>query len=217
MMAINDQRYDSLFRMYAAHAPNALHVRPVADETWKPFEGSRDQLSRLAKGETSPAGPLKFSRFSGDVPMDLITTTSVRMLLASNRVFDCFRRNNFSGWSTYPVTIAGKEDMEVPDYQGLAVRGRCGAIDPSLSIRTLRPGSIFKDAKDDVMMGVFFDLNTWDGSHIFTPNGGYFVVMEEVKTAMEDIGATNMKFTRLSELENSAATMAMRRAAGSDQ
>jgi hypothetical protein len=198
--------FSNFFSFTGAHDPSFLHVKPIRDDAWGPFLG-RDNLSKLTRGESLPTSPLRFAWSSGETPQDMISTEYSRIRLFSDRIFQCFTEKEFTGWATFPVGVAGKDGANVLGYKGLAVTGRCGPIDPSLSIRMPRPNG---PPDKEVMMGLYFDIGSWDGSHIFTPNGGLFFIVEEVKLALEAIGATNIQFRRLSELRNHLATLRLR-------
>jgi hypothetical protein len=193
------------------YPPQALHVTIVRDTASKPLIKQLIQrLESIVKGEISSDEPIRFepsSGSTGSMPMDQITTELVKPRLFSNRVFDCLRSNGFTGWSTFPVSVTNRDGLEVLGYAGLVVTGRCGPIDHSKSIRGFRP------ERPDwaCMMGMYFDPKSWDGTSIFTPNGGHVFVVNEVKEALEGIGVTNIGFTRLDQMENQLATLEMRR------
>jgi hypothetical protein len=93
-----------------------------------------------------------------------------------------------------------KDGSELPGYHGLAVTGRCGPIDDSLSDEVVLPPPVPRGRARRALRGICFDSATWDGSDVFTPEGytASFVV-ERVKTAVEAAGITNVEFARLSE------------------
>jgi hypothetical protein len=197
--------YGSIFSISSPHTRRALHVRPVHDAVWEKYHLF---LEPLIRGWVRNRSPLKFERSTGSVAMDLITTEAVKPRLLSMRVFACLREHGFSGWSTFPVSVAGVGGAEVPGYAGLAVTGRCGPIYPSKSVRGFKP-----ERPDwEVMVGMYFNPRSWDGSSIFTSGGGLVFVVKEVKEALEEIEVTNMRFTALDQMENQLATLRMRRA-----
>ena len=177
--------FDKFYLVSGAHAPDALHVSPCWSDPWQPFRGSWQKLAQLTTGALAPSEPLKFSHLSGSAPMDQITTSLVWVHLLSQRVIECLGDHGFSGWGTFPVTIQGSGGTSVENYSGLTISGCCAAIDNSLSI----PASPVEGASGAgrAMMGLYFDLKTWDGSHIFTPNGGIVIVCAEVKRHWKEL------------------------------
>lgn len=200
--------FERIFYLSPSGIPGALEVASASDETSTGFKSNQKMKSALIRGEVIPPLPLNFVWSSGETAMDHITTTLVTIHLFSQRVFECFRRHRFTGWSSFPIRLAGRDGKDLRDYGGLAVTGRCGRIDNARSVRTVRPArKIEGDA--DVMMGLYFDPGSWDGTHIFTPGGKVFV-LQDVKSALEEIGATNFCFMPLTRVENQMATLELR-------
>lgn len=177
--------------MENAFDPDSLHVDSA--------EPLQDAVG-LGRGDVRPAKPLSFHRCEGYHATDLIGTTH-GLFLISDRVVDALQRGAFTGWTTYAVEVRGPGGRHIRGYHGLAVTGRCGPLDESRSEKAiLRPppgGQAMPGLR-----GVYFDLGTWDGSDIFAPEGttATFVV-ERVKTALQAIKVTNMKFDDLTKVE----------------
>jgi hypothetical protein len=95
-----------------------------------------------------------------------------------------------------------KQGQTVPGYGGLAVTGRCGNLDDSMSVQVPRiyPGGIFP-----VLKGLLFDPASWDGSDFFMPaqRFSFVFVVEAVKKAFERAKIRNVKFTPLDQFERS--------------
>lgn len=133
---------------------------------------------------------------------DVLSTSLVSYVLVSNRAIEVFRENAFTGWSTYPVLARGKDDEELDGYHGLAVTGRCGRIDKSMSERVWRDPPSPQGNRYQTWLGLYFHPDSWDGSDIFGPEGTTFMfVAERVKEATEKARLTNFSFTRLTEFE----------------
>jgi len=127
-------------------------------------------------------------------PGDIVWTRMGTPMLMRDRVVELLEREGFTGWGSYPVSIAGKQGNAISEYHGLAVSGRCGAIDDSRSVKLDRifPGGVFP-----VLAGLYFDPGTWDGSDLFATQGGsnHIFVVEAVKRALERAKVKNVTFT----------------------
>lgn len=104
--------------------------------------------------------------------------------------------------TTFPVRVALDGSRELQGYRGLAVTGRCGAIDDSLSAEILLPPPVPGGRAGRALRGLCFPPASWDGSDVFTAEdyAGAFVV-NRVKEALEAARVTNVEFSRLSTLE----------------
>lgn len=57
-------------------------------------------------------------------------------------------------------------------------------------------------------IGLYFDPVSWDGSDVFLPKGnGRTFITEDLKSALERAGITNVYFTALSEAENMSTAL----------
>ena len=184
--------YTSLYDFDERHDNDAFRGHPT-EEVFK------DEFALLG-GSAKPADAIRFDRHresGGDVLCDVVWTTLVQPVLISNRVADIFRQGAFTGWTTYRVELYDKKGVRVPDYHGLAVTGRCGAIDRSRSRKVrhpIMPGTL----PANFWRGLFFKDDWWDGSDIFLPEGtGFIIVVERVKNALESLNIPNIKFDRL--------------------
>jgi hypothetical protein len=185
--------FEQLYSMSDAGLRGALHVSPRTVIT-DPYA--------LIRREYIPTEPIIYEYHSGGEPRDLIGTTYAVPKLLSNRVFDLFQENQFTGWATYPIELYGKKKERITGYQGFSVSGRCGKIDNSLSKREWRGPAVPGGPRYKVWVGLYFDLNTWDGSDIFVPaSSGLVTVTERVKTAIEKAKFKNISFKRLTEFE----------------
>lgn len=167
-----------------------------------PFRGEVDlsiaQAHALFRGELHLSEPLRVKYALGGAPRDVIYTTSIVPLLVTRRVVDLMSEYRFTGWRTFEVLLYGKRDQLIEGYIGLAITGRCGAIDEMQAEIVIRdyPGGRFPDRK-----GKFFDPETWDGSDIFTSEGSVTkFAVDQVRKAFERAKVTNIVFERASEV-----------------
>lgn len=168
----------------------------------RPFRGSLQldsgaEAYALTRGELVPATPVTVTHASGGQPSDVIWTTYAIPLLVNSRVVDILSDGGFTGWSTYEVSVFSRAADEIKGYRGLAITGRCGPLDYSKSDVFLRQ---FPAGAFPAYRGLYFDVDTWDGSDLLMPEGsGHIFVVEAVKRALQRASVRNIRFTKLSE------------------
>ena len=180
----------------------ALHVHP------RSLDDIEDDVA-LYEGRVTLQAPLAFEFMkgaSGSTPYDFVSTSLPPLKLVSERVVAVLR--DFTGWATYPVEVYGKKGELVAGYHGLAVTGRCGPIDDSRSRPAIRPPAVPHGQATRMWIGLYFDPVSWDGSDVFLPKGnGRTFITEDLKSALERAGITNVYFTALSEAENMSTAL----------
>jgi hypothetical protein len=159
----------------------------------------------LTRAEVHPTDAITVGRAMGSAePGEVVWTTHAIPIIIAASVVTLLRTHGFTGWSLYPVSVQNKQGQTAPGYSGLAVTGRCGNLDPSMSVEVPRifPAGIFP-----VWKGLLFDPASWDGSDFFMPaqRFGFVFVVEEVKRAFEQAKIRNVKFTPLDQFERSWA------------
>lgn len=152
----------------------------------------------ILRGRVVPPEPL-VARWAlgGKKPRDVILSTAVHFTIFSERVVQMLEERGFTGWSTYPIDVYGKDGAYVARYHGLAVHGRCGPLDNTRTTRVVLeyPGGPFPASK-----GIYFDPSSWDGSDFFmTEDKGFVFVTEEVMRAFKTMKFLHIEFTRLTE------------------
>ncbi|MDR1591774.1 MAG: hypothetical protein LBS16_02670 [Prevotellaceae bacterium] len=156
----------------------------------------------LFLGKLSPYQDIKYKYYMGRAnAVDVISTGKAYIYLLSKRVISLMHENDITGWKTYPVTLYGREQNIINGYSLLAITGRCGNIDWSRSDivkKQLAPDVPFVD----VLRGMYFDPETWDGSDFFGIEGqGYILVTQKVRNLFEKNKITNATFTNLKDYE----------------
>jgi hypothetical protein len=169
-----------------------LRVRDLLDDEEAP-----------ARAERGAGRPLEFVRAQGARAYDLVGTTSPTLVLVSAHFLDVLRAAGFTGWTTFPVKVTLDDGSSLEGYEGLAISGRCGPIDDSLSELVTLPPAVPGGPEQRALRGLCFRPETWDGSDLFTPSEGYTAafVTTRVKDEVERAGITNVEFKRLSEIE----------------
>jgi len=154
----------------------------------------------LTRGEIEPQEPVRFHRDEGSRIKDYIGTTWALLALISDRFVGVLE--GFSGWQMYPVEIYAEDGKLVPGYQGLAVTGRCGPIDDDLSPVMVLPPPVPEGEAMPHRIGIRFWPETWDGSHVFMPEGtGWVLVTQEVRDALTTAKITGIELHRITEIE----------------
>jgi hypothetical protein len=165
----------------------------------------RDEVFGLTRAEMQPPHPIHVQWAMGRArPIEVIWTTMGTARIIADSVVQMLRAHGFTGWGLYELSVQDKQGQPVPGYSGLAVPGRCGKLEQSMSVRVPRiyPGGIFP-----VWKGLLFEPSTWDGSDFFMPVGetGHVFVVEAVKQAFEKAKIRDVEFEPLDQLEHSWA------------
>lgn len=127
---------------------------------------------------------------------DIIEPLAVQPLLVSEKVINLLVDNNVTGWKSTEVRIYGHDELK---YHVLMITGRCGYFDLGRSeiVYNQMPGGKFPYVK-----GLYFDMDSWDGSDLFlSPNKGFSVATKRVKQLFVKNKVTNISFTKISDYE----------------
>lgn len=158
--------------------------------------------SRLVRSEVRPSTPVEFAHVEGDTVCDVVGTTYPALTIVSDKFVDVLLEHGFSGWTTFPVGVQQQDGTQLQGLSGLAVNGRCGPIDDSLSQRITLPPPVAGGRSAPGLLGLCFKPESWDGSALFVAEGSTSVfVTEPVKDALERARITNVAFHRLSDIE----------------
>jgi hypothetical protein len=155
----------------------------------------------LTRRERTPRKPVRFERDEGSRPLDLVGTTFGPLTIVSRRVIDVLERERFAGWATYPVEL-DTAGIDADAYHGLAVHGRCGNIDNSLTPKRLLPPPVPEGEAVPGRRGLLFEHGSWDGSDLFCPSEGATIfVTREVRDALVAAKVKNLDFQCVTEVE----------------
>jgi Immunity protein family (Imm11) len=156
----------------------------------------------LTRAEVVPDHPIRFHYDQGTRLYDYIGTTWAVLDLVSERMIAVLRDHDFTGWATYPIEMYDATGDLVPGYHGLAVSGRCGPIDESMSPVMEVPPPVPGGATLPHRIGLRFWQETWDGSDIFSPEGtAWVLVAQTVRDALIKAKVRNISLTRITEIE----------------
>jgi hypothetical protein len=153
----------------------------------------------VTRGESVAQSPSACWAMGSNKPNEIVWTRVVGPVLLSATLVEVLRTNGFSGWDVYPVPLRGKAGESLPSYFGLIVHGRCGAIDPSRSVKAMKeyPAGSFP-----IVKGLGFEESSWDGADFFMPSDGtaWVFVTERVKRVLAST-VRNARFEALDQIE----------------
>ena len=127
----------------------------------------------LHRGRVKPEVRLVMRHNVGGPLRDFIITGYAVPVVVSDKVVAVLSGLGCSGWDTFPVEVYDKTGELVDGFHGFAVRGACGAIDWSRSepVPITRPTGDYPSLK-----GMLFDEASWDGSDVFCPDNGGWIL-----------------------------------------
>ena len=161
-----------------------------------------DEMSTLC-GKYNVDLPLNFTHYMGSRVFDLIETGWTSLFLLSERIFSAFEEHNISGWKKFPAKVHDKSGNLMDGFSLLSVVGKAGIIDNALSEVIWKDPPTPNGNPYQVRKGMYFDLNTWDGSDIFVLQGSLaIIVSQKVKDILEAINSTNVNLTPICEIES---------------
>lgn len=159
-------------------------------------------LTELFLGNLKPTAPVRIDAFLGTRPGDFVWCDPVPVTCVSKRVVDCFTEHGITGWAVYPVVLADRKGLIVPDYWGLSIIGRIGYLVGSKSKLETREPVVPGGPTWRVYVGMRLDCTDWDGSDICVSRGRHAMwCREKVITAINDCGLTNAEYMRVEQIE----------------
>jgi len=112
----------------------------------------------------------------GSKTFDFLNSGYAGLNLVSKKIIELFNNNAISGWRSIPVRIKGYETY---DYFILTVTGRCSAINYEKSELFIKAPFTPTGKPIEAKRGLYFDLISWDGSDVFTPENSMFTFVTE--------------------------------------
>ncbi len=154
-------------------------------------------------GEARINSPIIFEHYMGGKNYDLLETGWGSLYLLSEKVISAFEKSDINGWKKYPAKVYDKKMNIIKGYSILAITGRCGPIDDSLSKLTWKDPPVPEGSRYQVKKGLYFDLSSWDGNDIFIPkNSLYIIITKKVRDLLLQLEATNFNIKPISEIES---------------
>lgn len=109
---------------------------------------------------------------SGKKMRDILDTRYVALYLISDRFKTILEESGITGWKTYPISLFDKKGNLVEGYNGFSITGRAGKMQKFDQL-PLECG-YSPDAG-----GYYFDIETWDGSDLFSTEGSRYIIASE--------------------------------------
>jgi hypothetical protein len=157
---------------------------------------------KLMKGEYNDINfPVVFKQKYGKKVQDILDTGTVSLCLISDKFKAVLESENLTGWKTFPIKILDKKEIEIPGYHGLSITGRCSQIlygkGEIVEKRLVPKGPLSKYYK-----GLQIDLDKWDGSDFFVPEGSlWIIVTTKTADALRKAKLTNVRLENLADIE----------------
>lgn len=184
--------------MRAGLGRRCLHVAPRSQELLERDSNGENRDYLLMTGRWKPDFMLEFAQDSGSLACDFVSTTLGFLNLISPKVMQLLDNIGATGWDAAPASIRMKSGEIIGGYGVLMITGKCGPIRRDLARPEQRrqPGGHF----DTNWIGLYFDLDKWDGSDIFCPLGtAHQIARERVILACKRAGITNLDTTPADE------------------
>jgi hypothetical protein len=158
---------------------------------------------KLFRGELELDAPVKFFPNIGKKVYDVVGSGYALFDLFSSKITNTLAECKITGWKTYPCELYGWDGKKIEGYSIFSVTGRCGPIDWSKSEKFVKDPYVPGGRAAPMQKGVYFGLDTWDGSDIFTAEGGtaYTFVNQKVRDLLFKNKITNILLKRVTEVE----------------
>ena len=184
--------YGRFFVLQEGFLRGALRVAPV---------GKVREPHALTRGERNARKPV---RFRPDEGSKAIGPRRCDLGRADDRLSTRYRRAReraFSGWATYPVELE-EDGVDADAYHGLAVHGRCGDIENSMTPKKMLPPPVPEGDAVPGRRGLLFEHGSWAGSDLFCPSEGTAIfVTRNVRDALISAKVKNLHFERATDVE----------------
>jgi hypothetical protein len=164
-----------------------------------------DNLESFLKRKEREALPLHLSYLKGKYLKDILCLGAVGVFGYSPRMIEVIKKADATGIQFYPLNIEGPDEIiqSLVNYQGAFITGTSGPIIRTKSKYKLRPAQANPNVKIPWEIGRFFNLNTWDGSDFFNPEGTlYTFVTSRIVELLSAIKPSSVSFITIDEIEN---------------
>ena len=154
---------------------------------------------KVFRGEYIPENVIEFIPNCGKKTLDFLNSGAAGLHVVSGRIIELLKTNAITGWSSIPVKIKGYEKFE---YYLFTITGRCSSINYEDSEPFMKQPFTPTGKPIDAKRGLYFNLSSWDGSDVFTPEDSMFTfVTEKVKKLLSEQNATNIILENITKFE----------------
>lgn len=163
-----------------------------------------DKISFL-RGRNKNSFPLRLSYKKGKLLSDIVLLGTIGIRGYSPRIIDTIKKAGATGIEFFPLEIEGPDEIvqSLKGYHGAFITGTSGPI--LLEKSKFRCKSVGKNLEEKIYLqvGRFFDIDTWDGSDFFNPEGTLCTYMtERIVKIISTIKLKSVRFTPASAYEN---------------
>jgi len=188
---------ESFFDLRSRFISSTFQAHPIGLE--KDASGT-DAHWNLIKGKYEDIKfPIVFKQKYGKNLTDVLDTGWPSLYLISNKFKDVLESNWLNGWQTFVIKLYDKRGNEISGYHGFSILGKSSSISYEnseiIEKRLVPDGPICKFYKG-------MDINEWDGSDFFTPEGTYEILVT-IKAAriLKESSLTNLELINLMDVE----------------
>jgi hypothetical protein len=157
------------------------------------------------KGKDKYSVPLRLNYLKGRRVGDVLCLGTIGLWGYSPRMMEKIRTANATGIEFFPLKVEGPEEaiISLQNYHGAFITGSSGPLLKEKSKYKLIPAKGKPEENICWQTGWFFDLETWDGSDFFNPEGTFctFVTSRIVKL-LSEVKPSCVDFTPVSDIEN---------------
>jgi len=169
-------RIDNFYKFNIKHSKSTAQVS--AQNVDKKMGQYDSWISRLLRGDYETfTFPIIFRHVAGSKFADIISTQTGCLHLISKNLAEFMISENLTGFKLFNTIVLDKSGQENLKYYGLSITGVCGPPDFKKSIQYTKVD--FLGNNRNYFKGYPIDLDSWDGSDLFTPGGTNAILMRE--------------------------------------
>lgn len=161
----------------------------------------RDNGSPYLRGTVREVTTWRYS-MGRRTPDDFVPSEWPGLYLLGPRARAVLHDAGATGWDSYPVTLLGPLEEDIPDYHFFVVTGRSGDIDNSLCPVVILPSPVAVGKAMPHWIGMYFPADSWDGSDIFAAGDWTMTIMvQRIYNAIVRAKLTGITFKRLTDIK----------------